>query len=44
MCLGQLFNSQNLHRRSDQRSDLLVDVARFIAGLRPKVTFVENIL
>ena len=39
----QPFSSQNRHRRGDRRSHLLVDAARFVAGLRPKVVFVENV-
>ena len=39
----QPFSSQNRHRRGDRRSDLFVDAARFVAGLRPKVVFVENV-
>ena len=39
----QPFSSQNRHRLGDRRSDLLVDAARFVAALRPKVVFVENV-
>lgn len=39
----QPFSSQNRHRRGDRRAALLVDAARFVAILRPKVVFVENV-
>ena len=39
----QPFSSQNRHRLGDPRSDLLVDAGRFVAALRPKVLFIENV-
>ncbi|MCY4514962.1 MAG: DNA cytosine methyltransferase [Candidatus Tectomicrobia bacterium] len=39
----QPFSSQNRCRLGDQRSNLLVDAARFVSELRPKVVFVENV-
>ena len=39
----QPFSSQNRNRFGDRRSDLLVNAARFVGFLRPKVVFVENV-
>ena len=39
----QPFSSQNRHRVGDRRAYLLLDAARFVASLRPKVLFVENV-
>lgn len=39
----QPFSSQNRHRRDDRRSELLLDAARFVVALQPKVVFVENV-
>lgn len=39
----QPFSSQNRYRLGDCRANLLVDAARFVAALRPRVLFVENV-
>lgn len=39
----QPFSSQNRRRGIDQRSRLLLQGARFVSALRPKVLFVENV-
>lgn len=39
----QPFSSQNRNRSDDNRSHLLLDAARFVDTLRPKVLFVENV-
>ena len=38
----QPFSNQNRHRLGDPRAGLLLEAARFVAALRPKVLFVEN--
>ena len=39
----QPFSSQNRHRLGDERANLLLHAARFVAALKPKVLFVENV-
>ena len=39
----QPFSSQNRHRIGDDRANLLLDAAHFVATLKPKVLFVENV-
>ena len=39
----QPFSSQNRRRNTDQRSRLLLQGARFVSALRPKILFVENV-
>ena len=39
----QPFSSQNRKRERDPRARLLIEGARFVAALKPKVVFVENV-
>ena len=39
----QPFSSQNRKRKSDNRARLLIEGARFVSVLKPKVVFVENV-
>ncbi|WP_353116185.1 DNA cytosine methyltransferase [Nitratidesulfovibrio sp.] len=39
----QPFSSQNRHRVGDERADLILQAPRFVAGLRPRLVFFENV-
>ncbi|MXW63667.1 MAG: DNA cytosine methyltransferase [Bacteroidetes bacterium SB0662_bin_6] len=39
----QPFSNQNRNRKGDRRSRLLIEAARFVSELKPKVLFVENV-
>lgn len=39
----QPFSSQNRHRAGDKRTDLIIQAIRFVAELRPRLVFFENV-
>lgn len=39
----QPFSSQNRHKQGDARADLILQAPRFVAALRPRLVFFENV-